>query len=78
MTIGRALHGVDLLIGIDDTDDPTSPGTGRRCRQLIAELEEAELGSAGGRHPSSAPGRPAYPLHVPQLQRVHRMAQPGR
>lgn len=43
-----ALHGVDLLIAIDDTDDLTSPGTGRRCQELIAELVAAGLGHPAG------------------------------
>ncbi|GAA1190607.1 hypothetical protein [Pseudonocardia alaniniphila] len=62
MTSGRALLGVDLLIGIDDL---ASPGTGRRCRQLITELEEAGLGSAAGatRHQLLVDPRIPYTSH---------------
>jgi hypothetical protein len=47
-----ALGGVDLLIGIDDTDNLHSPGTGRRARALLAELAAAGLGApaAATRH----------------------------
>jgi hypothetical protein len=44
----RALADVDVVIGIDDTDDLTSPGTGRRARALLDELAGAGLGSPAG------------------------------
>ncbi len=44
----HALAGVDLLIGIDDTDDLRSPGTGRRARALLHELATAGLGTPAG------------------------------
>lgn len=65
MTGGRALDGVDLLIGIDDTDDQFSPGTGRRARALIRELSAAGLGSAAGatRHQLLVDDRIPYTSH---------------
>ena len=36
-----------ILIGIDDTDNPTSPGTGRLARNLCAELTKRGLKSLG-------------------------------
>ncbi len=44
----RALAGVDMLVGIDDTDDLRSPGTGRRARALLRELATAGLGNPAG------------------------------
>ena len=38
----------DLLIGIDDTDNLTSRGTGWLAQQLLAELTEQGLGSCPG------------------------------
>lgn len=46
--MSRTLAGVDLLIGIDDTDDLFSPGTGRRAKALLRELSDAGLGSPAG------------------------------
>jgi hypothetical protein len=65
VTARGALSGVDLLIGIDDTDDLTSPGTGRRCRQLIDELAAAGLGGAAGatRHQLLVDPRIPYTSH---------------
>ncbi|EID12266.1 hypothetical protein MXEN_14421 [Mycobacterium xenopi RIVM700367] len=42
------LAGADLLIGIDDTDNLRSPGTGRRARALLCELAAAGLGTPAG------------------------------
>ncbi|MFH1615569.1 MAG: hypothetical protein ABIG61_10865 [Planctomycetota bacterium] len=36
-----------ILIGIDDTDNPTSPGTGRLARNLCAELIKKGMKSLG-------------------------------
>jgi len=60
-----ALAGVDLLIGIDDTDDHYSPGTGRRARALLVELAEAGLGTAAGatRHQLLVDDRIPYTSH---------------
>lgn len=60
-----ALAGVDLLIGIDDTDDLRSPGTGRRARALLRELTVAGLGSAAGatRHQLLVDDRIPYTSH---------------
>lgn len=57
--------GVDLLIGIDDTDDQFSPGTGRRARALLRELAEAGLGSEAGatRHQLLVDDRIPYTSH---------------
>ncbi len=65
MTKTRALAGVDLLIGIDDTDDLRSPGTGRRARALLRELAEAGLGSPAGatRHQLLVDDRIPYTTH---------------
>lgn len=62
---GSALAGVDLLIGIDDTDDQFSPGTGRRARALITELAAAGLGSPAGatRHQLLVDDRIPYTSH---------------
>ncbi|BCO33927.1 hypothetical protein BMW24_022130 [Mycobacterium heckeshornense] len=46
--MNHALAGVDLLIGIDDTDNLRSPGTGRRARALLCELATAGLGTPAG------------------------------
>lgn len=46
--MNHALAGVDLLIGIDDTDNLRSPGTGRRARALLGELATAGLGTPAG------------------------------
>lgn len=37
----------EILIGIDDTDNPTSPGTGRLARNLCQELVKRGLKSLG-------------------------------
>ncbi|MCV7100950.1 hypothetical protein [Mycobacterium palustre] len=60
-----ALAGVDLLIGIDDTDDLSSPGTGRRARALLRELEAAGLGAAAAatRHQLLVDDRIPYTSH---------------
>ncbi len=65
MTEMRALAGVDLLIGIDDTDDLRSPGTGRRARALLRELADAGLGSPAGatRHQLLVDDRIPYTTH---------------
>lgn len=57
--------GVDLLIGIDDTDDQFSPGTGRRARALVRELAAAGLGSGAGatRHQLLVDDRVPYTSH---------------
>lgn len=61
----RALAGVDLLIGIDDTDDLHSPGTGRRARALLRELATAGLGTAAAatRHQLLLDDRIPYTSH---------------
>jgi hypothetical protein len=60
-----ALAGVDLLIGIDDTDNLSSPGTGRRARALLDELEAAGLGApaAATRHQLLVDDRIPYTTH---------------
>lgn len=60
-----ALAGVDLLIGIDDTDNQYSPGTGRRARALLIELAGAGLGTAAGatRHQLLVDDRIPYTSH---------------
>lgn len=65
MTEKRALDGVDLLIGIDDTDDLQSPGTGRRARALLRELADAGLGTPAGatRHQLLVDDRIPYTSH---------------
>lgn len=65
MTPACALAGVDLLIGIDDTDDLYSPGTGRRARQLLDELTKAGLGTPAGvtRHQLLVDDRIPYTTH---------------
>lgn len=65
MTPVRALAGVDLVIGIDDTDDLYSPGTGRRARQLLDELTKAGLGTPAGatRHQLLVDDRIPYTTH---------------
>ncbi len=65
MTETRALARVDLLIGIDDTDDLRSPGTGRRARALLRELAEAGLGAPVGatRHQLLVDDRIPYTTH---------------
>jgi hypothetical protein len=52
MTDASALAGVDMLIGIDDTDNLQSLGTGRRARSLLDLLAAAGLGlpAAATRH----------------------------
>lgn len=56
---------VDLLIGIDDTDDLFSPGTGRRVRALLVELAAAGLGNEAGatRHQLLVDDRVPYTSH---------------
>ncbi|GBE67393.1 hypothetical protein MFM001_38550 [Mycobacterium sp. MFM001] len=63
--MSAALAGVDLLIGIDDTDDLWSPGTGRRARALLRELAAAGLGDPGGatRHQLLVDDRIPYTSH---------------
>ncbi|OBK97145.1 hypothetical protein A5645_01290 [Mycobacterium asiaticum] len=63
--MSRALAGVDLLIGIDDTDNLLSPGTGRRARALLRELTDAGLGTAAGatRHQLLVDNRIPYTSH---------------
>jgi hypothetical protein len=65
MTRRSALGGVDLLIGIDDTDDQWSPGTGRRARALLDELTAAGLGTPAGatRHQLLVDDRIPYTSH---------------
>jgi hypothetical protein len=65
MTYPTALAGVDLLIGIDDTDDYWSPGTGRRARALLHELAAAGLGTPAGatRHQLLIDDRIPYTSH---------------
>ncbi|BBY55556.1 hypothetical protein H7J07_10260 [Mycobacterium koreense] len=60
-----ALSGVDVLIGIDDTDDLVSPGTGRRARQLLQVLAKAGLGTPAGatRHQLLVDDRIPYTSH---------------
>lgn len=65
MTRTSALAGVDLLIGIDDTDNPYTPGTGRRARALLGELQAAALGVPAGatRHQLLLDDRIPYTSH---------------
>jgi hypothetical protein len=65
MTRTSALAGVDLLVGIDDTDDYMSPGTGRRARALLDELAAAGLGepAAATRHQLLVDDRIPYTSH---------------
>lgn len=60
-----ALARADLLIGIDDTDDLYSPGTGRRARELLQILARAGLGSPAGatRHQLLVDDRIPYTSH---------------
>lgn len=48
MTPGGWLSRTDLLIGIDDTDDIDTIGTGRHVQDLMRELADAGLGTALG------------------------------
>ena len=54
-----------ILIGIDDTDDPESTGTGRLAQRLVGVLGEAGLGSAVGitRHQLLIDPRIPYTSH---------------
>lgn len=65
MTGASALAGVDILIGIDDTDNLTSPGTGRRARALLRELAAAGVGTPAGatRHQLFVDDRIPYTSH---------------
>ena len=65
MTRRSALARVDLLVGIDDTDDHWSPGTGRRARALLDELTAAGLGTPAGatRHQLLVDDRIPYTSH---------------
>lgn len=56
---------VDVLIGIDDTDNPTSRGTGWLAQQLLAELGEQGLGTCAGatRHQLLKDPRIPYTSH---------------
>jgi hypothetical protein len=65
MTRRSALARADLLIGIDDTDDHWSPGTGRRARALLDELTAAGLGTPAGatRHQLLVDDRIPYTSH---------------
>lgn len=65
MTAASALAGVDLLIGIDDTDNAYTPGTGRRARALLHDLAAAGLGSPAGatRHQLLVDDRIPYTSH---------------
>jgi hypothetical protein len=65
MTRASALDGVDLLIGIDDTDDYWTPGTGRRARALLNKLTTAGLGAPAGatRHQLLVDDRIPYTSH---------------
>ncbi|BBX66294.1 hypothetical protein MSAS_54680 [Mycobacterium saskatchewanense] len=60
-----ALKGVDLLVGIDDTDNHYTPGTGRRARALLRELTAAGLGTPAGatRHQLLVDDRIPYTSH---------------
>ncbi|HEY1841472.1 MAG TPA: hypothetical protein VGG53_14865 [Mycobacterium sp.] len=60
-----ALAGVDILVGIDDTDNLHSPGTGRRARALLEELAAAELAApaAATRHQLLVDDRIPYTSH---------------
>lgn len=53
------------MIGIDDTDDQYSPGTGRRARALLDELIGAGLGTPAGatRHQLLVDDRIPYTSH---------------
>lgn len=65
MTEALALAGVDLLVGIDDTDNAYTPGTGRRARALLRELAAAGLGAPAGatRHQLLVDDRIPYTSH---------------
>jgi hypothetical protein len=54
-----------ILIGIDDTDDPESTGTGCLAQRLVGVLDEAGLGSAVGitRHQLLIDPRIPYTSH---------------
>ncbi|WP_421841522.1 hypothetical protein [Mycobacterium sp.] len=60
-----ALSGVDILIGIDDTDNLYTPGTGRQARALLHELTAAGLGFPAGatRHQLLVDDRIPYTSH---------------
>ncbi|WIM86378.1 hypothetical protein PT015_15865 [Candidatus Mycobacterium wuenschmannii] len=65
MTRPSALGRADVFIGIDDTDDHRSPGTGRRARALLADLTTAGLGTPAGatRHQLLVDDRIPYTSH---------------
>ncbi len=77
MTYPTALAGVDLLVGIDDTDDHWSPGTGRRARALLHELAAAGLGAPAGatRHQLLVDDRIPYTSHNSSACLAWRSAQ---
>ncbi|MBW0102559.1 hypothetical protein I4I78_09000 [Pseudonocardia sp. KRD-291] len=62
---GLSLADVDVLIGIDDTDNLTSRGTGWLAQQLLAELSERGLGACAGatRHQLLRDPRIPYTSH---------------
>src|SRR5690242_12631799 len=61
----RPFHGVNVLIGIDDTDNLQSRGTGFLAQRLLASLEEEGLGSGAGatRHQLLVDPRIPYTSH---------------
>lgn len=77
MTYPTTLAGVDLLVGIDDTDDHWSPGTGRRARALLHELAAAGLGAPAGatRHQLLVDDRIPYTSHNSSACLAWRSAQ---
>jgi len=55
----------NVLIGIDDTDNETSPGTGRVAQQLLGDLVGSGLAAAHGatRHQLLVDPRVPYTTH---------------
>src|SRR5258707_11158358 len=62
---GSRLDAADLLIGVDDTDNLTSAGTGRLVQALLAAMEAEGLGTGVGatRHQLFVDPRIPYTSH---------------
>lgn len=62
---GSGLDRASVLVGIDDTDDLDSPGTGRLARMLVATFAELGLGAplAATRHQLLVDPRIPYTSH---------------
>jgi hypothetical protein len=64
-SVGSRLAHTNVLVGIDDTDNLDSPGTGRLARMLVDELGQLGLGRALGatRHQLLVDPRIPYTSH---------------